>query len=62
MRKYLGEPWAYFTTETGTLNQFVHMWRYESMADRERRRAAMYADAEWNAYRKRSGSKGWILN
>ena len=44
MRQYLGEPYGYFVTETGDLNQFVHMWRYDSMADREQRRAAMYRD------------------
>jgi hypothetical protein len=61
MRRHLGEPHAYFVTETGTLNQFVHLWRYESMADRERRRAALYADPEWLAYRARAGETGWVL-
>ena len=61
MRRYLGEPYGYFVTETGTLNQFVHMWRYESMAEREQRRAAMYSDPEWLAYRARAGAAGWIL-
>jgi len=61
MRRYLGEPYGYFVTETGTLNQFVHMWRYESMADREQRRAAMYSDQDWLAYRERVGATGWIL-
>jgi hypothetical protein len=61
MRRHLGEPYAYFVTETGTLNQFVHLWRYESMADRERRRAALYADPEWLAYRARTGESGWVL-
>lgn len=61
MRRYLGEPHGYFVTETGTLNQFVHMWRYENMAERERRRTALYADSEWLAYRERVGTAGWIL-
>ena len=25
MREYLGEPFGYFLTETGDLNQFVHL-------------------------------------
>lgn len=62
MRKHLGEPYAYFTTETGDLNQFVHLWRYDSMADRERRRAAMYADPAWLKYRERQGENGWVVH
>jgi hypothetical protein len=61
MRRYLGEPYGYFTTETGTLNQFVHLWRYESMADREQRRNAMYADPLWLAYRQRTGEAGLVV-
>jgi hypothetical protein len=61
MRRHLGEPYGYFTTETGTLNQFVHLWRYEDMTDRERRRAALYADPDWLAYRERTGATGWVV-
>jgi hypothetical protein len=60
MRKYLGEPHGYFFSETGDLNQFVHLWRYESMADRESRRRQLYADPAWRAYRDRVGSAGWV--
>ena len=62
MRRHLGEPYGYFTTETDDLNQFVHLWRYDSMAERERRRAAMYADPAWLAYRERAGDTGWVLH
>ena len=62
MRKHLGEPYAYFTTETGDLNQFVHLWRYTSFADREVRRARLYADRKWLAYRVRVGKTGWVLH
>jgi len=62
MRQHLGEPHGYFVTETGTLNQFVHLWPYESMADREQRRAAMYSYPQWLAYRRRIGDAGWILS
>jgi hypothetical protein len=61
MRRHLGEPVGYFVTETGTLNQFVHLWPYSSMAEREQRRTAMYADPHWLAYRQRIGDTGWIL-
>lgn len=62
MRRHLGEPMAYFTTETGDLNQFVHLWRYDDFADRERRRAALYADPAWLAYRKAVGERRWVLH
>lgn len=61
MRKYLGEPFGYFASETGELNQFVHMWRYEDFADRERRRDAMYADPAWLDYRRQMGATGWVV-
>jgi hypothetical protein len=59
-KKFLGEPVGYFVTEIGTLNQFVHLWKYESQADREKRRNAMEADPDWIAYRKKSASLGYI--
>ena len=49
-RRFLGDPVGWFTTETGTLNQVVHMWRYPSHAEREAKRAALYADPEWLAF------------
>src|SRR5690348_11824491 len=50
MRRHLGEPVGCFVTESGDLNQLVHLWRYQSMADREIRRAAMYKDPDWLDY------------
>lgn len=60
MRRHLGEPFGYFTTESGTLNQFVHLWRYDDAGDREARRAALYADPRWLAYREATGGTGWV--
>lgn len=48
--RHLGEPVGWFTSEIGTLNQVVHMWRYTSHAERETKRAALYADPEWLAF------------
>jgi len=42
--RHLGQPLAYMTTETGNVNQYIHIWAYEDAADRARRRAAMMAD------------------
>jgi hypothetical protein len=36
----------------GPLGRVVHLWQYEDLADRERRRDAMEADPEWQAYRR----------
>jgi hypothetical protein len=51
--KYLGKCLGWFTTAEGQLNQCVHLWGYESQADRETRRAAMVADPGWAIYLKR---------
>ena len=56
--RHLGKLIGYFTTEIGTQNQVVHLWGYESMADRERRRNAMEADPAWTAYRQKSSASG----
>ena len=49
-RKHLGDPVGWFTTETGTLNQVVHMWRYASHAERDIKRGHLYADPAWMAF------------
>lgn len=50
-KKYLGEPLGYFTSmDIGELNQVVHLWRYESLADRAERRAKLQADPAWPDY------------
>lgn len=46
----LGEPIGFFVTEVGTLNQVVHLWRYDSMADREQRRAKLAVAPGWSNY------------
>jgi len=39
-----------FTTEIGPLNQVIHLWGYEDLADRARRRAELAANADWPKY------------
>ncbi len=58
--KHLGEPLGYFTTEVGDLGQVVHLWQYDDMADRERRRAALMNDSAWIAYRSKAGRRGHV--
>jgi hypothetical protein len=56
--RHLGEPFAYLVTETGNVNQYIHIWAYENAADRERRRAAMQADPEWATFVEESAKLG----
>ncbi len=49
-RKYLGDFVGMFTTEVGNLHQVVFMWAYQSLGDRETRRARMEADPAWEAF------------
>jgi hypothetical protein len=46
-QKYCGNLVFYSTSETGTLNQAVQVWAYQDAADRDARRAALWADPEW---------------
>ena len=49
---YLGEPFAYLQCESGELNSIVHLWRYDDVTDRARKRAAMFADPKWQEWLK----------
>jgi hypothetical protein len=59
--KHLGRCVGWYTTAEGQLNQVVHLWAYDSQADREARRDAMAADPEWQAYLKRSSEFGYLV-
>jgi hypothetical protein len=50
MREHLGKLVGYFVAETGELNTAVHLWAYADLADRERRRNALWADPRWITY------------
>lgn len=49
-QKYLGNCLGWYTTVEGAQNSVVHLWGYESQADREARRKAMAADPDWPSY------------
>ena len=49
-KKYLGHLVGFFVSEIGPLNQVVHLWAFDSLAERERRRKAMEQDAGWPLY------------
>jgi hypothetical protein len=46
----LGHLIGYFATEIGRMSTVVHLWAYDSMEERARRRAALAADPAWQAY------------
>ena len=56
----LGEPFFYGFTETGLVNSYVHIWKYENAADREQKRANMMADPRWIAYTEASRKAGYL--
>ena len=62
MCRNLGQPLAYLTTETGDPNQYVHIWVYEDAADREAKRAKLWADPDWIAYTQASAEFGALAS
>jgi hypothetical protein len=49
-RRILGGLVGHYITEVGTLNQVVHLWAYDSLDDRERRRAQLMQDESFKEY------------
>lgn len=41
---------GYYASSIGPLNQVVHIWRYDSLADLETKRAARDADPAWGEF------------
>lgn len=49
--EYLGYPQGWFISQDiGELNQIISVWQYVDLADRERRRLALFGDPRWKAY------------
>lgn len=59
--KHLGNCIGWYVGVEGRINQVVHLWAYNSQSDRETRRAALWADPEWQAYLKRVGEMGLLV-
>jgi hypothetical protein len=49
-RRVLGGLLCYLVSDIGPLNQVVHLWRYASLSDRERRRRKLLAEPGWASY------------
>ena len=39
-----------FTTDVGALSTYTSLWRYDSFAEREQRRARLQADERWKQF------------
>jgi hypothetical protein len=58
--RHLKRLLGFFVSEIGPLNQVVHIWVYDSLADREQRRAAMEADPAWHEFKR--GNRGTFVS
>ena len=59
MKKHGFELLGFYTSQIGALNQAVHIWKYESLADLEKKRAARDADPDWAKFL--SQTEGYVL-
>jgi hypothetical protein len=50
MKRHGLDLMGYYVSYIGPLNQVVHLWRYDSLADMERKRAARDADPAWSEF------------
>jgi NIPSNAP len=50
--KHLGKPVGWFFAEVGRLNTITHIWAFDDLTDRTKKRAAMAADPDWATYLK----------
>ena len=49
-KEVLGGFVGAFTTDVGALSTYTSLWRYDSFAEREGRRAALQARDDWKAF------------
>ena len=49
-QEHLGGFVGAFTTDIGDLSTYTALWRYDSFAEREERRAALLARDDWRAF------------
>lgn len=51
----LGNLIGYFQPQTGDLNRVIHLWGFDSLEERNQRRAALSAQPEWRAFLAKAG-------
>ena len=49
-QRVLGNLIGAFTVDIGDLSSLVQLWGYDSMEERDRRRAQLQAEPEWKAF------------
>jgi hypothetical protein len=49
-QEHLGGFVGAFTTDIGSLSTYTSLWRYDSFAEREKRRARLQGDDRWRAF------------
>lgn len=49
-KRILGRMVGYYTCDIGELNQIVHLWAYDDLNDRARRRAELMQDPQFKSY------------
>jgi hypothetical protein len=52
--RYLHSPIGFYFVDVGRTTNFIHMWPFDSYADRETRRHSLHLDPDWNQYVKSS--------
>ena len=62
LKKYVGEPLGFFLPTDGDVNSYVHIWVYESHADRAQRRALMDKDPAWHAFLQKAADAGYLIS
>ncbi len=60
-KKYLGNCLGFYVSVEGRLNNVVHLWGYESQADREARRAALAVDPDWGIFLEKAAALGAFI-
>jgi choline kinase len=50
MKRHGLELMGYYVSYIGALNQVVHLWRYDNLADMESKRTARDADPAWGEF------------
>jgi hypothetical protein len=61
-KRHLNTFLGLYVSEIGRLHTTVLMWGYDSLADREARRNAMYADPDWGRFIGEVWALGVILS
>lgn len=59
--RHMGAPLCYLQAESGALNTLLHLWVYDSAADREQKRSAMHKDPDWKIYLDASRNAGHVV-